>query len=393
MMTLRQTAHPTAGASIVSTVFAVALLAAAPVHAAQIETLAKQAYMIDAQTGTVLLDKDGAVPVPPSSMSKMMTVHMVMDRIKAGRLSLKDEFLVSEKAWRMGGSKMFVELGKKIPVADLLRGVMIQSGNDATVVLAEGISGDEASFAELLNKEAKRMGLKDSHFVNASGWPAEGHVMSARDLANLALQTIRDYPELYKIYAEKNFTWHGIRQGNRNPLLYMNIGADGLKTGHTEAAGYGLTASAVRGGRRLILVLNGMSSMRERAQESAKLMEWGFREFNNYTLFKKGDTVDTAAVWLGTEVSVPLIIERDLTVTLPRRASRDAKVTVSFNAPIAAPVTAGKEVGKLRIAVPDAAPIEIPLKAGKSVAQLGFMGRINAAISYLLWGSQKSGAK
>jgi D-alanyl-D-alanine carboxypeptidase (penicillin-binding protein 5/6) len=370
-----------------------AALAAAPAMAAQIETLAKQAYMIDAQTGTVLLDKNGEQPMPPSSMAKMMTIHIVFDRLKQGRLSLKDEFLVSEKAWRMQGSKMFVELGKKISVENLLRGVIVQSGNDATVVLAEGISGDEGAFADLMNSEARKMGLTDSHFMNASGWPADGQVVSARDLAKLALSTIRDYPELYKIYAEVNFTWHGIKQGNRNPLLYMNIGADGLKTGHTEAAGYGLTASAVRSGRRLILVLNGMSSMRERSQESAKLMEWGFREFNNYALFKKGDTVDSAAVWLGTESSVPLIIDRDLTVTLPRAASRAAKVTAMFNAPVAAPITAGRELGKVRITMPDVAPIEVPLKAGKSVDRLGFMGRLNAAISYLLWGSQKSSAR
>lgn len=387
---------PIRSASVVAIAAAMALgnvLAVPGAGAAQIETLAKQAYLIDADTGTVLLDKNGNQQMPPSSMAKMMTVHVVFDRLKQGRLSMKDEFLVSEKAWRIQGSKMFVELGKKISVEDLLRGVIIQSGNDATVVLAEGIAGDEGAFADLMNSEAKKMGLKDSNFVNASGWPADGQVVTARDLAHLALGTIRDYPELYKMYAELNFTWHGIRQGNRNPLLYMNIGADGLKTGHTEAAGYGLTASAVRSGRRLILVLNGMSSMRERSQESAKLMEWGFREFNNYTLFKKGDKVDDAAVWLGTEASVPLVVDRDLKVTLPRRASRDAKVTVSFNAPIAAPIAAGKELGKVRITIPDGQPIEIPLRAGKSVDRLGFMGRLNAAISYLLWGKQPNAAK
>lgn len=393
MSTQRKSVLAPAAASAAALALMVAL-SAPYARAAQIETLAKQAFMMDAETGTVLLNKNGDELMPPSSMAKMMTVHIVFDRIKTGRLSLKDEFLVSEKAWRIQGSKMFVELGKKIPVEDLLRGVIVQSGNDATIVLAEGIAGDEASFADLMNSEARKLGMKNSNFVNASGWPADGQVVTARDLAILAQSTIRDYPEFYKMYAELNFTWHGIKQGNRNPLLYMNMGADGLKTGHTEAAGYGLTASAVRGGRRLILVLNGMSSMRERSQESAKLMEWGFREFNNFALFKKGDTVDTAAVWLGTEASVPLVIDRDLTVTLPRRASREAKVTVSFNAPIPAPVTAGKEIGRLRIAVPDAAPIEVPLKAGKSVDQLGFMGRINAAISYLLWGSsQKTAGK
>ncbi|MGE0651137.1 MAG: D-alanyl-D-alanine carboxypeptidase family protein [Alphaproteobacteria bacterium] len=364
-------------------------LGGASAHAAQIETVAKHAYMIDADTGTVLLDKQGAEPSPPSSMSKMMTIYVVFSRIKEGRLSLDDEFLVSEKAWRMGGSKMFVEVGKRIPVKDLLRGVIVQSGNDATVVLAEGISGDEAAFAELLNREGKRIGLLDSHFVNASGWPADGHVMSSRDLATLALRTIRDFPELYKIYAETSFTWHGIRQGNRNPLLYMNMGADGLKTGHAEAAGYGLTASAKRGDRRLILVLNGMNSMRERAQESSRLMDWGFREFANYALYKKGDTVESATVWLGADATVPLVLDHDLTITLPRRARRDAKVTVAFTQPVSAPIAAGTAIGTLRIAIPDSKTIEIPLKAGKSVARLGFMGRIKAAIGYLVWGSTK----
>jgi D-alanyl-D-alanine carboxypeptidase (penicillin-binding protein 5/6) len=369
------------------------LAALLPAGAQAIETTARQAYMIDAATGTVLLDKDGTKPVPPSSMSKMMTIYSVFDRIKSGRLSLDDEFLVSEKAWRMGGSKMFVEVGKKIAVRDLLRGVIVQSGNDATVVLAEGIAGSEGAFADLLNTEAKRIGLKESHFVNASGWPAEGHVMSARDLATLSLRTIRDFPELYKIYAEKRFRWHGIPQSNRNPLLKMNIGADGLKTGHTKAAGFGLAASATRSGRRLVLVLNGMGSMSERKQESARLLEWGFREFNNYTLFHKGDTVENATVWLGTEESVPLIVDSDLTLTLPRTAQRNAKITVSYTAPFAAPIAAGKVLGKLTIAGAGFTTVEVPLKAGKAVDRLGFMGRLLSAVSYLLWGSQHSAAK
>jgi D-alanyl-D-alanine carboxypeptidase (penicillin-binding protein 5/6) len=364
-----------------------------PVEAAAVETTAKQAYMIDADTGTVLLDKDGAVPVPPSSMSKMMTVYMAFEKIKQGSLSLKDTFLVSEKAWRKGGSKMYVEVGKRISVGDLLRGIIVQSGNDASIVVAEGLAGNEDAFAEQTNQKAKEIGLKDSHFVNASGWPAEGHVMSARDLATLSLRTIKDFPELYKIYAEKSFKWHNIRQPNRNRLLRMNIGADGLKTGHTEAAGFGLAASAIRNGRRLILVLNGMGSKGERSQESARLIDWGFREFNNYTLFRKGDTVETATVWLGKEVSVPLVIDQDLTITLPRRARRNARITVAYTSPIAAPIAQGKELAVLTIATPDTTPIKISLKAGKSVEQLGFMGRISTAIGYLLWGSQRSAAK
>jgi D-alanyl-D-alanine carboxypeptidase (penicillin-binding protein 5/6) len=213
--------------------------------------------------------------------------------------------------------------------------------------------------------------------------------MSARDIATLSLRTVQDFPELYKMYAEKTFTYNGIRQGNRNPLLYRNVGADGLKTGHTEDAGYGLAASAARNGRRLVLVLNGLPSARARTTESHRLTEWGFREFDNFTLFRKGDTVATAEVWLGSEAAVPLVADRDLTVTLPRRARREARVTVNYEGPIAAPIEEGAEVATLRIAAPDYPAIEIPLKAGRAVERLGLMGRLGAGLRYILWGTLK----
>ncbi len=364
-----------------------AALLAAPAKA--IETSAKQAIMIDVETGTVILSKNADEPVPPSSMSKMMTVYMVFERLKEGTLSMSDAFLVSRKAWKRGGSKMFVEVGKTVSVSDLLRGVIVQSGNDAAIVLAEGLAGDEKIFADRLNEKARELGMTNSTFKNASGWPEDGHVMSVRDIATLSLKTIENFPEYYKLYSEKTFTFSGIRQGNRNPLLYRNIGADGLKTGHSEMAGFGLAASAVRNGRRLILVVNGLPSMRARATETYRLMSWGFREFRNFSLFSKGDEVATADVWLGSEDTVPLVIDQDLAVTLPRGARRKATVKITYTGPIPAPIAKGAVVAQLSISAPDVPPIQVPLKAGKAVERLGFMGRLSAGFSYLLWGNLK----
>ena len=355
--------------------------------AAAIETQAREALLLDAQTGAVLLDKNSEVSMPPASMSKIMTAFMVFERLKDGRLSLEDKLAVSEKAWRMGGSKMFVEVGDQIRVEDLLRGVIVQSGNDACIVLAEGLAGSEDAFADQMTARAREIGMTGSTFANATGWPHPNHRMTARDLATLAHRLITDHPEHYHYYAEKEFTWSDIRQGNRNPLLYKNIGADGLKTGHTEEAGYGLTASAVQNDRRLILVMNGLPSIKARSAEAERLMSWGFREFGNYALFKAGETVDEAPVWLGAEDTVPLVIAEDLTVTLPRNARNGMKVSVVYDSPIPAPVPAGQEIAQLRISWPDGVPVEVPLMAGKNVEQLGPFGRIAASIKFLLLGT------
>jgi serine-type D-Ala-D-Ala carboxypeptidase (penicillin-binding protein 5/6) len=352
-----------------------------------IETQAREAFLVDFQTGAVLLDKNADEPMPPSSMSKLMTTYLVFSRLQHNRLSLDDEFTVSEKAWRMGGSKMFVEVGNQTKVEDLLRGVIVQSGNDACIVLAEGIAGSEEAFAELMNEKAQELGMTSSHFTNATGWPSPNQYVTARDLATLAKHTIEDHPEYYRYYSEKEFTWSGIRQGNRNPLLYRNIGADGLKTGHTEEAGYGLTASAVQNGRRLILVVNGLPSMQARADESDRLLSWGFREFGNYALFKAGDTVDQAAVWLGEEETVPLVIPQDLTVTLPRGDRNGMQVAVIYDGPIPAPVPAGEPIATLRVTWPEGVPVEVPLEAGEAVEQRGPFGRIAASIKFLLLGT------
>jgi D-alanyl-D-alanine carboxypeptidase (penicillin-binding protein 5/6) len=358
-----------------------------PLRAQTIETAAREAYVVDAVTGTVLLNKNGETPMPPASMSKIMTTYMVFDRIAQGRLSLDDELPVSEAAWSKQGSKMFVELGSKIRVEDLLRGIIVQSGNDACIVIAEGLSGSEAAFAEEMNDKAGEIGLTGSHFANSTGWPDPNHYMTAKDLATLALRVINDHPEFYKIYSEREFTWHGIKQGNRNPLLYKDRSADGLKTGHTEEAGYGLTASAIRQGRRLVVVINGLESIKQRSEEATRLMEWGFREFDNYDIFAAGEEVDFAPVWLGQAEQVPLVAPRDLVVTLLRNQKREAKIKVIHAKAVPAPIAAGQEIAELVVESGGLEVMRVPLLAGAAVPELGPLGRIVASIKHLVLGS------
>jgi D-alanyl-D-alanine carboxypeptidase (penicillin-binding protein 5/6) len=282
---------------------------------------------------------------------------------------------------------MFVKVGDRISVEDLLRGIIVQSGNDACIVVAEGLSGSESAFADAMTDRGREIGLQRSTFRNATGWPDPQHMMTARDLAILAKRIIQDYPEYYHYYSEKNFTYAGIRQGNRNPLLYKSLGADGLKTGHTEVSGYGLTASAKRGDRRIILVLNGLESVRHRSQEAERLLEWGFREFENLSLFKAGETVAEADVWLGIAPTVPLVVERDVLVTLSQAARRTMKVSVVYDGPIPAPIKQGTPLARVQIASADTETIEVPLVAGADVERLGFFGRLTSAAGYLLWGA------
>ena len=354
--------------------------------AGTIETSARQAILLDTTTGAVLFEKNADQPMPPSSMGKIMTVYKVFERLKDGRLSLDDRFVVSEKAWRKQGSKMFVRVNSRVKVEDLIRGIVVQSGNDASIVVAEGLSGSEGAFAEELNRTAKELGMTNSHFVNSSGWPDPEHRTTARDLAKLSQATIENFPEYYHYYAEKAFTYNGFRQGNRNPALYRNIGSDGLKTGHTEEAGYGLAASAVRDGRRLILVVNGLPSKKARAIESERMLDWGFREFNNYALLKSGETVADAEVWMGAAGSVPLVIGQDVLLTLSRKARRGMKVSVRYDGPLAAPVAEGTPVATLKIEAAGADPVEYPLIAGSNVPRLGMFSRLGAALKFVLWG-------
>jgi len=354
-----------------------------------IETTAEHAYLVDFETGAVLMDKTSDARMYPASMTKMMTVYLLMQRLKDGRLSLDDTLSVSEKAWRKGGSKMWVEVGKQVSVEDLIRGIVVQSGNDATIVVAEGLAGTEDAFAREMTATAQKLGMTGTQFKNASGWPDPDHYTTAHDLAVLAIAIIRDFPEMYHYFAETEFAYNGIKQQNRNPLLYKDIGADGLKTGHTEDSGYGLVGSAVRDGRRLVVVLNGMSSTAERSQESEKLLNWGFREWNSYALFKAGETVMDAKVWLGSEGTVPLVVEEDVSLTMRRRARNDLKVSVRYDEPIAAPIAAGTQVASLVVTAPGVETLEIPLKAGADIEQLGPVGRLTAAVNFLVWGESE----
>jgi D-alanyl-D-alanine carboxypeptidase (penicillin-binding protein 5/6) len=361
-------------------------LSPAAAVAAEIDTAATHAAVVDMETGAVLLDKRAEEPMPPASMSKIMTAYMVFDRLKEGSLKLEDTLPVSEKAWRMGGSKMFVEIGSRVSIQHLLQGIVVQSGNDACIVVAEGLAGSESRFAKLMTGKAREIGLHDSHFSNATGWPDPGQLMSAMDLVRLASLTIRNFPEYYHFYSEKEFTYNDIKQGNRNPLLYGASGADGLKTGHTEASGYGLTGSVERDGRRVTVVLNGLESAKQRSRESERLIEWAFREFENISLFKSDDTVERASVWLGEAETVGLRIDRDLLVTVPRRDRDKMKVSVVYDGPIPAPIEAGQQIATLRVAAADTDPVEVPLFAAESVKQLGPLGRMGAAIEQLIWG-------
>ena len=353
------------------------------------ETAAKQAYIVDLQTGAVLLDKDSNTPSPPASLSKLMTIYMVFEKLKRGELSLDDEFVVSRKAWKTGGSKTFVEVDKQVRLEDLLRGIIVQSGNDAGIVLAEGLSGSEAAFVDAMNRKARGIGLTDSHFVNATGWPADNHMMSPRDVATLARRIIEEFPEYYPYFAEKSFRYNKIKQGNRNPLLYRDTGADGLKTGYTQASGYGLAASAIRNGRRIVMVLTGLPSARKRSLEARRLLGWAYQFFKNYALFERGAVVEQADVWLGEEDTVPLVTETDIKISLPRASRRGLKVKVVYEGPVPAPIEKGAQIAKLVIAAPEFRTVEVPLAAGADIRRLGALGRLGAAIGHMLWGAER----
>lgn len=354
----------------------VLLLASSPALALEPPTtLATQAFAMDYETGAVLYDKDADVRMATSSMSKVLTSMVAFDAVKSGTISMEQELPVSEKAWRMQGSKTYVDINKPISVSDLLHGVIIQSGNDACIVLAEGIAGTEESFAEMLNKKAAELGMKNSHFVNASGWPDPEHYSTPRDLAIMARALIHDYPEEYPIYSMKDFTYNNIKQGNRNPLLYSYPGTDGVKTGHAEEAGYGVIGSAVMNGRRVILVINGTKSMQERADESRKLMDWTLRNFKNVEIAKKGKIYAEADVILGLQTKVPLTVAENVKMTLPQMAGAEAKVQASYSTPLKAPVRPGEKVGKLVITIPNLPTQEIPLITAAPVEEKGMFAR------------------
>ncbi len=352
----------------------------------EVDTAARWAFAMDFNTGAELLKKAADEEMPPSSMTKLMTLYIVYSRLKDGRLKLDDQLPVSELAWRTGGSKMFVQVGDRVRVEDLIRGIEVDSGNDACVVLAEGIAGSEAQFVALMNAEAQTLGLTHSVFRNSTGLPDPEQHMSARDIAMLAAAIIRRFPDYYHYASEKTFRYDNIEQGNRNPLVQKGT-ADGLKTGHTEAGGFGLVASTLRGDRRVILVLNGMSSMHQRAEEGERLMEWAFVNFEDVTLAAAGEPIERVPVWLGAAPTVPLVAAGGLVVTMPRNWRKTASVKLDYDAPIRAPVARGAPLGTLTIAGKGVPKMQIELVAGADVGRLGLPGRAIAVVAHYVRGS------
>ena len=359
--------------------------------AAEIDSSAEFAFVTDFGSGKVLMEKQPDALMKPASMAKIMTVYIAFERIADGNLSLDDTFLISEKAWRKGGSKTFVEVGKEVSVRDLLYGVVVQSGNDAAIAIAEGISGTEEGFAEEMNYVARKLGMENTVFRNSTGWPHLEQHTTARDLNILATALIREfpadkYPELYPMFAEKDFTYNGIKQGNRNPLVYGTQGADGLKTGHTAESGYGLVGSAHRDGQRVVMVLNGMKSMKQRSSESRRLIDLMFREFKLYRFYDKGQPVDRANVWLGTKNKIDLVLEEPLHLVMARSDRRKMKVSVNWSDPVPAPIIAGQAIGTLVLQLPSG-KTTYPLLAAENVDGLGMFDRVGEALKYLIFGA------
>jgi serine-type D-Ala-D-Ala carboxypeptidase (penicillin-binding protein 5/6) len=359
---------------------AAALLVSAP-QAIAFDTSGTAAIIIDHATGAVLFEKNADTPLPPASMSKLMTLYMVFDAIRAGRITPETEFVVSNHAQGMGGSRMFLEAGTSVPVIDLIRGIIVQSGNDACVVVAEGLAGSERAFAEAMTERAHELGLENTTLRNASGWPEEGHVMSASDLARLARLIIEEFPEFYTLFDETEFTWNGITQRNRNPLLSLGVGADGLKTGHTEEAGYSLTGSAVQDGQRIVFVVSGLDSTQERRIETEQMVRWAFSAFQPVSFFDEGETVGQAEVWLGETDTVPLVAPADLRMLVPHEVRDEVTAEIAYRGPVKAPIAAGTPVARLVVKVPGGDGASFDLVAGADVPAGGFTRRLEAAAS------------
>ena len=372
--------------------FVLVVAAGLPVQAA-IQTSAEHGLIMDAQTGQVLWAKDGMVAMPPASMSKLMTIELLFSRLKDGRVKLDDTFPVSERAWRTQGSKMFVELGSRIKVEDLIKGIIIQSGNDACVVVAEALGGTVEGFVDMMNKRAKQLGLSQSTFVNPDGLPdPPGQLMSALDLAKLSRHLINDYPQLYHYFSEREFTWHNIKQPNRDLVLDSLPGADGLKTGHTDAAGYGITISAKRGDQRLILVLNGLRFPQyhndyfpniKRAEEAGRVMELAFREFRSYPVLTTNQIVGQAPVIDGTQATVPVTAARPVSVTMQVDSHAGMKTTLKPDPGLKAPIQQGQKVGVLVISAPEFPDLAVPVYAAQPVAQVGMIGHMMNSVRHL----------
>jgi len=370
-----------------------ALLAPAAAQEETYETKAAHAILIDARTGRVLFEKDADTAIPPASMSKLMTMIMVFEALKSGKLTLDRQLTVSENAWRKGGavsggSTMYAEVNSSIRLEDLIKGAVVQSANDACIAIAEGMSGTEQAFAIAMTARARELGAKTAEFRNATGLPDPEHRMSVRDLSVLARHIIQELPEYYSFYSIPEFTWNNIRQQNRNPLLKDYPGADGMKTGYTKEAGYGLVGSAERGGRRLIMVIAGLNSINERRQEAQSLLDWGFRQFRSIDVYEKGDRVGQARVWGGTRRVVPLRAAADVRVALTVQEQEIAEVKLSYTGPLMAPVAAGTEVGKVRFIVDGITVADVAVVTAEAVEEQPSMwSRALDSVLIMIFGS------
>jgi len=364
----------------------------------QFQTAAPHAILIEAESGSVLFEKAADQMTYPASLAKLMTAEVVFNEIKQGRLDPETEFMVSENAWRRGGapsggSTMFAPINSRIRVIDLLHGVIIQSGNDACITLAEGLAGNEANFAQMMTKRAREIGLAKSTFANSTGLPDPNTQVTMRELAKLAQHIIKTYPEFYKIFGEREFTWNKIRQQNRNPLLAIGIGADGLKTGETKDAGYGVVGSAVQNGLRLIVAVNGLKSAKERADESRKLLDWGFRAFESRLLFAEGETVGEAKLYGGAKGRMPLVSDGAIRLLVPRGINEKIIARIVYTGPIPAPVEEGRPIGMLKVWRGENVVLEVPLQAAESIPKGNLTQRAFDAATELVVGLFRAGAE
>ncbi len=350
------------------------------------DTRASAAYILDQTTGTVLLSKNAETPLPPASMSKLMTLNMLFEALRDGRVTMDTRFSVSSKARAMGGSTMFLNERDRPTVHELIQGIVVQSGNDACVVVAEGLGGSEDAFARLMNERARALGMNNSTFANASGWPNPNQRMSMKDLGILANRLIAEFPEYYGYFGQEEFGFDGRapqNRFNRNPLLKLGIGADGLKTGHTSEAGYGLVGSAVQGKRRVVFVITGLSSETERAEEAERVVNWAFRQFVEKTVVEEGTRLGEVKVWMGDMQRVGLIAPADITLLVPALVHDKIDAEIIYETPIEAPIQAGQEIGELVVALPDMETQRIPLVAENAVARGGFLPRLRTATQVL----------
>ena len=365
-------------------IFVIFLLISSNAHS--IETIAKQAILYDMDTKSVIFKKNSDQLVSPSSMSKIMTIYYTFKKIKSGELSLQDEFIVSNKAWKKGGSKMFVKVNDKVKVEDLIRGIIVQSGNDACIVLAEGLSGSESLFSEDLTELGKEIGLKNSFFTNSTGWPDPQHLMTVDDLLTLSIRTVEDFPDLLHYYAEKEFTYNGIKQLNRNPLLFSDLGTDGLKTGHTSLGGYGLVATVKKQNRRLILVLNGLKSSKDRAKEAKRLINIGFNQYESIKIANANENIKTLNVWGGDKKTIDVFSKEELSITVPKRVKKQLSFFIKYQSPLLPPISGEIPIAEFLIRKNKEILKKYELYTNEKVEKMNFFQKIFHNFKYLFLG-------